>query len=123
MAWPVCCQPEHGRLAFKLKREEEERHRVARLEAERHQHEADLRRWDEEKRRREEEERAKRFEAKVERWRRAQDIRAYVEAVSGLIESGVFDADRLQRCRDELAWAHRYAERLDPLSDLRGEEK
>ena len=67
-------------LAFKLKREDDERHRLATIEAQRQHLEEERRRWEEEQRRRKEAERLKELEAEIARWRRAQEIRAYVEA-------------------------------------------
>jgi len=107
-------------LAFRLKREDDERHRVAAVEAEHRRYEEQLRRWEEEERRRKEEERGKRLEAEVARWRRAEDIRAYVEVASRLLD-GKPDSEEVRRRRAELAWLLEHAERIDPLRSPRGE--
>ncbi len=102
-------------LAFKLRRQaEEERARAAR--------EAEIRRWEEdrlreeqEERRRQEGRRAECLEAEVSRWRRAQDIRDYVQAA--ILALGAADLEGIsdEAQREHLRWAMAYAEKLDPL--------
>jgi hypothetical protein len=101
-------------LAFKLKREDDERRRVEALQAQRRRHDEELRRWDEEERARKVAERLKELEADVAHWRRAQDIRAYVEAARQLLE-GRPDTEETRR-RAELEWLAEQADRIDPLS-------
>jgi len=87
-------------VAEKLRagREEEERQGQERQEAER-------RREQQEARRQAEERRVKDLLERVRRWKLSQDIRSYVdEAVKA---SGHED--------DDLSWALRYANKLDPL--------
>ena len=93
-------------LASKLKREDDERYRLAAVEAQR--------RHLEEERRRKDAERLKELEGEVARWRRAQDIRAYVEAATHLLEDSP-DSDKLQRRRAGLALLLKHAKRIDPL--------
>lgn len=102
-------------LAFKLKRQAEEERAQAAREAER-------RRWEEEKRRNEEEERQRQekrrrdeFEAEVARWRRARDIRDYVQAALEALgeEDPSCASDKAQR--ERLRWALEYSDKLDPL--------
>ena len=102
-------------LAFKLKREDDERHRLAAIEAQRRHLEEEHRRWGEEERIRKEAERLKELEAEVARWRRAQDIRAYVEAALRALD-GKPDSEEEQERRAELALLLEQAERIDPLS-------
>jgi hypothetical protein len=53
--------------------------------------------------------RGKQLEAEVARWRRSEEIRAYCEAAESAHPANVSTADWV-------AWARRYADRLDPLS-------
>lgn len=101
-------------LAFKLKREDDERRRCEALEAQMRRHEEELRRYEEERRRRAEEERGKQLEAEVTRWRTACDIRAYVKEAERLLEGAEASEEQEQR-RGELAWALEWAKRIDPL--------
>ncbi|MHB1344027.1 MAG: hypothetical protein ACYCX3_06675 [Thermoleophilia bacterium] len=102
-------------LAFKLRRRaEEEGARAAR--------EAELRRWEEaklreeqEERRREEARRGERLEAEVSRWRRAQDIREYVQAALHSLGAADLESVSDEEKREHLHWALAYAESLDPL--------
>lgn len=83
---------------LRARREEEERRARERREAER-------RREEQEARRQAEERRVKDLLERVRRWKLSQDIRSYVdEAVKA---SGHED--------DDLSWALRYANKLDPL--------
>lgn len=101
---------ERRRLAAE---EEAERRRVADLEEERHRWALQQHRWAEE-------EREKKLLDEIERWRLARDIRAYVrEAITAVTASSGAGEMTLQ-LRWRLAWALRYADAHDPLSALRG---
>lgn len=102
-------------LAFKLKREDDERRRLAALEAQRRRHEEELRRWEEEERRHKAAERIKELEAEASDWRRAQNIRAYVEAALHALE-GNPESVEVQQRRAELLLLREHACRIDPLS-------
>jgi hypothetical protein len=102
-------------LAFKLKREEEARQAQAAHEKAVRDYEEYMRRFEEEKRQRQEEERGKKLEARVARWRRAQDIRDYIKVASRRLDSEDPISEDVQRQRNELAWALRWADRIDPL--------
>lgn len=103
-------------LAFKLRRQaEEERARAAR--------EAELRRWEEarlraeqEERRSEEARRGERLEGVVSRWRRAKDIREYVQAAIHALGEADLESVPDETQREHLRWALAYADKLDPLS-------
>jgi len=102
-------------LAFKLRRQAEEERAAAAREAERRRLEESLRRREEEERRQEEERRGKELEHEVTRWRRAEDIRSYVQAALDTLGDAepANEADRL--ARERLLWALEYADRIDPL--------
>ena len=83
---------------LRAKREEEERR-------ERERQAAEKRREEEEERRRAEERRIKELVGRVERWRLSQDIRAYVREAAQASED----------MSDDLSWALKHADNLDPL--------
>lgn len=102
-------------LAFKLRRKaEEERARAAR-EAERRRLEESIRRQEAEERRRQEQRRGEQLEAEVQQWRRAQDIRDYVQAALKMLERTDPNNESSQVLRERLRWALEYADTLDPL--------
>lgn len=84
-------------------------------EAEIRRYEEQRRRWKEEDRQREEAKREEAFEAEVARWRRAQDIRDYVRAALAALDAAEATSDGDQSERDRLRWALAYADRIDPL--------
>ena len=102
-------------LAFKLKREDDERRAVAAREAERRRREEELRQYEQAKRQREEKKNAEELEAEVARWKRAQDIRDYVQAASKSLRREHTASSDEQQARDRLRWALEYADMIDPL--------
>ncbi|MBI5546934.1 MAG: hypothetical protein HY901_23880 [Deltaproteobacteria bacterium] len=99
-------------LAVKAQRAQAERCRLEAEERQRREYEAQSRRW-------KEEQRAKDFQALIERWRLARDCRAYVaEARRAALEAGCIIAPGSEM-EKSLEWALRYADRVDPLSELR----
>jgi len=111
-------------VAVRLKREEDERHRIAAEEEAERRRVAELeeeqRRWALQQHRWAEEEREKQLLGELERWRLARDVRAYVrEAIAAVAASSGADEMTLLM-RWQLAWALRYADRHDPLRALCG---
>lgn len=102
-------------LSFKLERKAEEQRAAEAREAEIRRYEEQKRRWAEEDRRREEEKRGQALEAEVARWRRAEDIRDYVRAALAALEEQDPPPVDKQAERDRLRWALEYADRIDPL--------
>ena len=106
-------------LSFKLERKAEEQRAAEAREAEIRRYEEQKRRWEEEDRRREEEKQEQALEAEVARWRRAEDIRDYVRAalaaLAALEKRNPPPVDR-QPERDRLRWALEYADRIDPIN-------
>ena len=74
-----------------------------------------MRRLEEEERQREEERREKQLEAEVALWRRAEDIRAYVEATLTMLGRVDDVTEDGQSVRKRMGWALDYADRIDPL--------
>ena len=102
-------------LAFKLKREDDARRAIEAREAARVRYEEELRRLEEEERQRQEEHREKQLEAEVALWRRAEDIRAYVEATLTMLGKVDDVTEDGQSVRKRMGWALDYADRIDPL--------
>jgi hypothetical protein len=102
-------------LAFKIKRDDDEQRAVEAREAERRRCEEELRRYEEAARQREEKKKVEELEAEVARWKRAQDIRDYVEAAKRSLEAEGVAAEDAERTRDRLRWALKYADQIDPL--------
>jgi hypothetical protein len=107
-------------LAFKLKREDDEQRTIAAREAELRQLEEARLRQEAEERRRQEERREQKLEAEVALWRRARDIRAYVQATLEMIGDGDAGGEDDQTVCERLLWALDFADRIDPLH--RGED-
>jgi hypothetical protein len=90
----------------RAKREQREREWK---EEERRRHEAEQRRWEEEKRIRD-------LEAKRAAWEQSQQIRRFLAAVEEAHRLRAQQNHELPPARSPwLAWAHRYADSLDPL--------
>jgi hypothetical protein len=102
-------------LAFKLQRRAAEERTIAAREAERRRLEESIRRHEAEERRQEEEGRGKQLEAEVALWRRAQDIRGYVQAAREMLGEADLGSEADQTARERLRWALEYADRIDPL--------
>jgi hypothetical protein len=103
-------------LAFRLKREEDERRAAEAREAARVRHEEEARRLEEGERRRQEELREKALEAEVAQWRRAEDIRSYVTATLESLGEEDAATDDGESVRKRMQWALDYADRIDPLT-------
>lgn len=102
-------------LAFKLKREDDARRAIEAREAAQHRHEEEMRRLEEAERQRQEERREQQLKAEVARWRRAEDIRAYVMATLKSLGDGDAVIADGQSVRERMRWALDYADRIDPL--------
>jgi len=103
-------------LAFKLKREDDERRAIEAREAALRRHEEEMRRLDEAERQRQEELREKRLETEVALWRRAEDIRAYAKATLESLGDGDAITENGKSIRESMQWALDYADRIDPLN-------
>jgi hypothetical protein len=98
--------------AIKTQREEMQR-------AVQERHEADARRWEEERVRREEEERVRRFEEMLGRWRLARDVREYVAEVREVIAAANGAIPEGIQLEESLKWAEAFARRIDPVARIR----
>lgn len=102
-------------LAVKLKREDDRRRAIEARESARQRHEEEMRRLEEAERKRQEELRENELEAEVARWRRAEDIRAYVRATLESFGGGDAVPEDGQSVQARMQWALDYADRIDPL--------
>ncbi|MCZ7662704.1 MAG: hypothetical protein M5U22_07105 [Thermoleophilia bacterium] len=102
-------------LAFKLRRRAEEERAQGAREAELRRREEAKLRAEQEERRRQEARRGECLEAEVSRWRRAGDIRDYVQAAIHTLGGGDLESISDAAIREHLRWALAYAESLDPL--------
>jgi hypothetical protein len=69
----------------------------------------------------EEQNRINAFKDEISRWRLSRDIHTYVQEMKDLVSSGnakITDGGPMDRW---LEWAENYAEKIDPLTPLRGE--
>jgi hypothetical protein len=111
-------------LAVRLDREETERKRIAAEEEARRRRiaesEAERRRWARQKHVWEEEKREKKLLTELERWRLARDVRSFVGEKARVAEETV-TGELTLALRWELAWALRYARKLDPCTTLRAD--
>jgi hypothetical protein len=82
-----------------------------RLENARREREA----WEREKRALEEAERVKRLDVQVNNWRRAREIRSFVTAMQDAAAEDGCQIDPASELGQWLAWALRYADRIDPV--------
>lgn len=98
--------------AIKRRREEWE-------QARREQQEEEARRFERERRRREEMERVRVFQEELDRWRLARDVREYIAEVRALSGTVRDDSGGLHLLEDRLTWAEAFAERIDPLTEVR----
>lgn len=95
----------------------------------RHREEAERRRreWEDEARRRQEVARreaedarnAKELNEIIGRWRLARDIRLYVSEINAMVSASGREVPCDSKLRTSLAWASAYAERVDPVANLR----
>ena len=102
-------------LAFKLKRDADAQRAIAAREAELRRLEESRLRYQAEERRRQEEKREQQLEAEVALWRRAEDIRAYVQATLKILGDGDAVTADDKSARERMKWALEYADRIDPL--------
>lgn len=100
--------------AIKAHRAEQERLRKQHEEEEK-------RRWDEQRRREEEAKRAKELERAVGQWRFAHDVRAYVAEARKMVADAKLTIAEDTPFDQWLKFASSYAERVDPLADLRAD--
>ncbi len=101
-----------------------EANKQLRLERERqHREWEEKRRLEEEARARarEEAEREKRFEDKLARWRLARDTREYVREVRALVAAGNGTIEEGSPLHRSLKWAEEFADRVDPVAELRAQ--
>jgi hypothetical protein len=89
---------------------------------ERHREWEEKRRLEEEARNRarEEAEREKQFEEKLDCWRLARDAREYVREARALVADANGTVEEGSPLDQSLKWAEAYADRVDPLTALRG---
>jgi hypothetical protein len=98
--------------AVKAERIAAEQRRIREEEAQRQAHERSMRRWEDERN-------AKMFRERIENRRFAIGLRQHVaEMRAALAEGGCSPSDEFGR---QLAWAEEYAERIDPLVQLRND--
>ncbi len=89
---------------------------------EREKREEEARRRHEEQRRAEaDRQRAEKFKTELDAWRLAKDIREYVAEVHAVVTEGKCVIAKGGELDEKLVWALRYADRIDPLSLLRGQ--
>ena len=103
----------------KARQEEWARTRKAEQEEWARRQEEERRRQEEQRLREEETRRGRELEQVIGHWRLARDIREYVRETETLVKSANLKGDG--RLEHHLSWALAYADRVDPLRDLRAE--
>ena len=96
--------------------ESEKAQRLRREREEQERREAEHRRQLLEKKRLEEEAKCRHLEQEAAHWHKAQQIRTYLAAVRERVSRQENGEEPNPKIEEWLAWAHRYADHLDPLS-------